>query len=73
MGFPLRVNHKTLSGCSHPDRDAQFSRIAELREHCAAEHLPLIRIDTKKKELIWLCAYSPGFLYIVRHQNMLNS
>jgi len=52
MGFSLRVNHKKLSGSSHPDRDAQFSRIAELRERCAAEHLPVISVDTKKKELV---------------------
>jgi len=52
MGFSLRVNHKKLSGRSHPERDAQFARIAELRERCAAEHLPLISVDTKKKELV---------------------
>jgi len=52
MGFSLRVNHKKLSGSSHPNRDAQFSRIAELRESCAAKHLPVISVDTKKKELI---------------------
>ena len=59
MGFSLRVNHKKLSGCSHPDRDAQFARIAELREHCAVDHLPIISIDTKKKELIG-CFKNPG-------------
>jgi len=52
MNFSLRVNHKKLSGSSHPDRDAQFACIAELREHCAAEHLPVISVDTKKKELV---------------------
>lgn len=52
MGFSLRVNHKKLSGNSHPDRDAQFSRISELRERCAAECLPVISVDTKKKELV---------------------
>ena len=52
MGFSLRVNHKKLSSCSHPDRDAQFARIAELREHCAVDNQPIISIDTKKKELI---------------------
>jgi len=52
MGFSLRVNHKKLSGSSHPNRDAQFARIAELRERCAAEHLPVISVDTKKKELV---------------------
>jgi hypothetical protein len=52
MGFSLRVNHKKLAGRGHPDRDAQFSRIADLRERFAAEHLPVISIDTKKKELL---------------------
>jgi hypothetical protein len=52
MGFSLRVNHKKLCGTSHPDRDAQFARIAELREHCVDEHVPVISVDTKKKELV---------------------
>jgi hypothetical protein len=52
MRFSLRVNHKKLSGCSHPDRDAQFVRIAELREQCAVDHVPIISVDTKKKELV---------------------
>jgi len=52
LGFSLRVNHKKLSSCSHPDRDAQFVRIAELRERCASGNLPIISIDTKKKELV---------------------
>jgi hypothetical protein len=52
MGFSLRVNHKKLSGNSHPDRDAQFSQITELRERCAAKCLPIISVDTKKKELL---------------------
>ncbi len=52
MDFSLRVNHKKISGQSHPDRNAQFSRIAETRERCIAEKLPMISIDTKKKELI---------------------
>ncbi len=52
MGFSLRVNHKKLSGSAHPSRDAQFSRIAELRESCAVKCLPVISVDTKKKELV---------------------
>ena len=51
-GFSLRVNHKKLSGNSHPDRDAQFSQITELRERCAAKCLPIISVDTKNKELV---------------------
>ena len=52
MGFSLRVNHKKLAGNSHPNRDAQFARIAELREQHAAQQLPIISVDTKKKELV---------------------
>jgi hypothetical protein len=52
MDFSLRVNHKKLAGNSNPDRDAQFTRIAELREYCAAASLPVISVDTKKKELV---------------------
>jgi hypothetical protein len=52
MDFALRVNHKKLSGTSPQDRDAQFTRIAEVRERFAAQGLPLISIDTKKKELM---------------------
>ena len=52
MGFRLRVNHKKLSGASAQDRDAQFMRIAEVRERFGARGLPLISIDTKKRELV---------------------
>lgn len=55
MGFSLRVNHKQLARVSKTSpeaRDAQFRHIKELREHCAADHVPLISVDTKKKELI---------------------
>lgn len=52
MGFALRVNHKKLSGASPENRDAQFTHIAEVRERFAARGLPLISIDTKKKELV---------------------
>jgi hypothetical protein len=52
MDFSLRVNHKKLSRAAPPERDAQFARIAALRERCAAQGLPLISIDTKKRELV---------------------
>jgi hypothetical protein len=55
MDFSLRVNHKKLSrvcGVSPEERDAQFVRIAEIREQFAAQGLPLISVDTKKKELV---------------------
>ena len=52
MGYSLRVNHKKLAGASNPNRDDQFRHIAELRERCAADNIPLISVDTKKKELV---------------------
>jgi hypothetical protein len=55
MHFSLRVNHKKLSrpsAVSPEERDAQFGRIAELRRHFATKGLPLICVDTKKKELV---------------------
>ena len=52
MGYSLRVNHKKLAGASHPNRDQQFRYITELRERCAADSIPVISVDTKKKELV---------------------
>ncbi|MBC8443417.1 ISAzo13 family transposase [PVC group bacterium] len=55
MGYSLRVNHKKLSRVSKTapeDRNAQFEHIAELREGFAARGLPVISVDTKKKELV---------------------
>lgn len=62
LGYSLRVNKKDLSKVSHQDRDAQFSVITELREEFASEHLPIISIDTKKKELIGLFK-NPGAVW----------
>ena len=52
MGYSLRVNHKKIARCSPKDRDAQFAYIAELREECATAGIPVISVDTKKKELV---------------------
>lgn len=55
MGYSLRVNHKKLSRVTKtaPElRNAQFEHIAELREEFTAHGLPIISVDTKKKELI---------------------
>lgn len=52
LDFRLRSNEKKISRCSPADRDAQFRYIAGLRETFAAKGLPIISIDTKKKELI---------------------
>lgn len=52
LQFRLRVNHKELAGRSAPDRDAQFAYIAEKRESFARKGLPIISIDSKKRELV---------------------
>ena len=52
MGYSLRVNHKKRAGAAHPNRNAQFEHITELRQRCAADNVPVISVDTKKKELV---------------------
>jgi hypothetical protein len=57
MNYSLRVNHKQLARVSKTapkDRNAQFEHIAELREDHAARGIPVISVDTKKKELVGL-------------------
>jgi len=49
----LHVNAKKIEArASHPDRDAQFGHSADQRQAFTDAGLPLISVDTKKKELI---------------------
>ena len=52
MGYSLGVNHKKLPRSSHPSRDEQFRHISNPRERCAADNVPVISVDTKKKALV---------------------
>lgn len=52
MDFRLRVNHKKTSSGSRPDRDEQFHYIAQQRQQFECEGLPILSIDTKKRELV---------------------
>ena len=53
MGFSLQQNRKyTESGNAGPDRDAQFCFINEKAKDFLDLGLPVISVDTKKKELI---------------------
>ena len=52
LGYNLRVNVKRITGPYHPDRDTQFGHIEALVEEFRAEGLPVLSIDTKKKELV---------------------
>lgn len=50
--YALRANVKRDAGKQHPHRNAQFEHIAAQRAHFGEAGLPIISIDTKKKELI---------------------
>jgi hypothetical protein len=52
LEYGLCCNRKSLTGPSHPDRDRQFRYIARLKRLFLAAGLPVISVDTKKKELI---------------------
>jgi hypothetical protein len=52
LGYRLRVNHKKIAGKSHPQRNTQFEYIAAQRRRCEQRAIPLICVDTKKKEVV---------------------
>jgi hypothetical protein len=51
-GYSLQVNKKKQAGAKHPDRDKQFRYIASQKVQHLAEGMPVVSVDTKKKELI---------------------
>jgi hypothetical protein len=68
LEYSLQSNRKTEEGSDHPDRDAQFRHINRAVKQYLAQGLPVISVDTKKKELIgnyhnlgqqWLPAKQP--------------
>jgi len=52
MGYSLRVNHKKLSTDHSPDRNHQFLYLGDLRDRFQRSGLPIISVDTKKRELV---------------------
>jgi hypothetical protein len=52
LGFSLKANKRKQGRPGCPERDAQFRYIASLRKKFIAAGLPVISVDTKKKELI---------------------
>lgn len=53
LKYALHVNAKKVEAkATHPDRNAQFDEIARQRQTFGAGGLPIISVDTKKKELI---------------------
>jgi hypothetical protein len=65
LNYRLRVNHKKLSRGSdriRNQRDEQFRYIEEMQRSFADRGLPVISVDTKKKELIG-CFKNPGAVW----------
>jgi hypothetical protein len=52
LGYSLQSNRKSKEGTSHPDRNAQFEHINTEVSRFQKAGLPVISVDTKKKELI---------------------
>jgi hypothetical protein len=52
VGYSLQANIKTLEGAQHPDRDAQFNYLNQQVKTFLDRHLPVVSVDTKKKELV---------------------
>lgn len=50
--YSLKANVKRLCGPAHPDRERQFEYIEAQKQAYVEAGLPLISVDTKKKELI---------------------
>ena len=57
-GYSLQANAKTLEGSRHPDRDAQFRYLNDQIKVRLAQGVPVVSVDTKKKELVG--AYKKG-------------
>ncbi len=52
LDVALHANRKSLSGPQSPDRDAQFQYLHYQREQFAQAGLPIVSVDTKKKEQV---------------------
>ena len=68
LNYGLQGNRKTEEGEDHPDRDAQFQHINAAVKKSLVQGIPVISVDTKKKELLgdyynagqkWLSAKQP--------------
>ena len=52
MQYSLQANAKTIEGSDHPDRNAQFEYINAQTKKFLRQDVPVISVDTKKKELV---------------------
>jgi Rhodopirellula transposase DDE domain len=51
-GYSLQAPNKSVEGAQHPDRNAQFEHINAKAQDCVDRGVPVISVDTKKKELV---------------------
>ncbi len=51
-GYSLQAPNKSVEGAQHPDRNAQFEHINAKAQACIEVGIPVISVDTKKKELV---------------------
>jgi transposase len=51
-GYSLQAPNKSVEGKQHPDRNAQFEHINAKAEDCINRGVPVLSVDTKKKELV---------------------
>jgi hypothetical protein len=51
-GYSLQAPNKSVEGTQHPDRNAQFEHINAKAQDCIQRGVPVISVDTKKKELV---------------------
>ena len=52
MDYALRANRNSLSGQQSPERDRQFRYLQVQRQEFTRQGLPIISVDTKKKEMV---------------------
>ena len=52
MGYALRVNHKKKSTVKSALRNQQFEQIKTMQQAFQAAQLPVVSVDTKKKEML---------------------
>jgi len=50
--YSLQAPNKSVEGAQHPDRNAQFEHINAKAQACVERGVPVISVDTKKKELV---------------------
>jgi len=51
-GYSLQAPSKSVEGRQHVDRNAQFEHINAKAQNCVERGVPVISVDTKKKELV---------------------